>query len=335
MDTKSLHSRIYGCLIAGAVGDALGAGVEFSSLAGIKDRWGADGVVGYVPAYGTVGAITDDTQLTLLTIEAIRRALTTGGSVLAATFPLYQGWAYAQQHDGHLPEGADAFLDKPMLVARRAPGNACLISLASDTMGTVQSRVKLASKGCGTVMRAAPFGLIPIWSAEESYRHAVENAALTHGHDTALAASGAMAMIVRRMLSGSTLRQSVESTIDWLTADQALNTAETSHAQQEALRATVSARPTPLTVEALGGGWVAEEALAIAVYCALVHEDDARRALLLAVNHGGDSDSTAAITGNLMGVAHGLTGVPSDWVTDNEATALIGDMVEALLSGMP
>jgi ADP-ribosyl-[dinitrogen reductase] hydrolase len=94
MNTSNLHDRAYGCLVAGAVGDALGAWIEFSSLAEIRDRWGADGIVGYAPAYGTEGAITDDTQMTLLTVEALRRALTSGGSVAAAQDPMMDDCEY-------------------------------------------------------------------------------------------------------------------------------------------------------------------------------------------------------------------------------------------------
>jgi ADP-ribosyl-[dinitrogen reductase] hydrolase len=55
----------------------------------------------------------------------------------------------------------------------------------------------------------------------------------------------------------------------------------------------------------LGQGWVAEEALAIAVLCALA-ADTPRNAIIAAVNHDGDSDSTGSITGNLVGAMHGV-----------------------------
>ena len=56
--------RFRGCLLGGAVGDALGAPVEFTSLQEIRTRFGRDGVADFAPAYGRVGAITDDTQMT-------------------------------------------------------------------------------------------------------------------------------------------------------------------------------------------------------------------------------------------------------------------------------
>ena len=72
MATK--RDRYRGCLLGGAVGDALGAGIEFSSLAEIRDEHGPAGVTGYVLCYGRTGAITDDTQMTLFTAEGLLRA---------------------------------------------------------------------------------------------------------------------------------------------------------------------------------------------------------------------------------------------------------------------
>src|SRR5699024_6849945 len=54
-------------------------------------------------------------------------------------------------------------------------------------------------------------------------------------------------------------------------------------------------------IHALGEGWVAEEALAIAVFCAVRYQDDFAAAIRAAVNHKGDSDSTGAICGNILG----------------------------------
>lgn len=67
-----------------------------------------------------------------------------------------------------------------------------------------------------------------------------------------------------------------------------------------------SAPVGPETVERLGAGWVAEEALAIGVYAALV-SPDVMSALTLAVTHSGDSDSTGAIAGNSSTVYNGAT----------------------------
>src|SRR5688572_2546199 len=59
------EERFLGCLLGAAVGDALGAPVEFLSLVDIRGRFGQAGIRDYHPAYGKVGAITDDTQMSL------------------------------------------------------------------------------------------------------------------------------------------------------------------------------------------------------------------------------------------------------------------------------
>jgi hypothetical protein len=68
--------RFAGCLLGGAVGDALGASVEFSTLAEILERYGPGGIQHYAFAYGRLGAITDDTQMTLFTAEGLIRTWT-------------------------------------------------------------------------------------------------------------------------------------------------------------------------------------------------------------------------------------------------------------------
>ncbi len=70
----TIRDRVLGCIIGGAVGDALGAAVEFQSRREITDQFGPAGITEYAPAYGRVGAITDDTQMTLFTIEGLIRA---------------------------------------------------------------------------------------------------------------------------------------------------------------------------------------------------------------------------------------------------------------------
>lgn len=68
------YDKIYGCLLGGACGDALGAPVEFMSLPEIRARYGAGGITRFDKAYGGVGLVTDDTQMTLLTTEGLIRA---------------------------------------------------------------------------------------------------------------------------------------------------------------------------------------------------------------------------------------------------------------------
>jgi hypothetical protein len=96
--------RILGCLLGGAVGDALGAPVEFRSLAEIHNRFGPEGVSTFASAYGREGAITDDTQMTLFTAEGLMRAhnrATSKGicSVPDVVWYAYLRWLHTQGFD--------------------------------------------------------------------------------------------------------------------------------------------------------------------------------------------------------------------------------------------
>jgi ADP-ribosylglycohydrolase len=148
-------------------------------------------------------------------------------------------------------------------------------------------------------------------------------------------AAGALAVIISRICLGWDLRDSVDYALeDIRRRDSAQETVE---AVEAALSLSRSGRePGPDVVEELGGGWVAEEALAIALYCSLVSRD-LRSGLLLAVNHSGDSDSTGAITGNILGALHGEAAVPQEWVAlldQREVVELIAtDWVTAFIHG--
>src|SRR5260370_13160851 len=76
---SQLRSHFRGCLLGGAVGDALGGPVEFLDLEEIVKVYGEQGIRDYAPAYGKLGAITDDTQMTLFTAEAVLSAHVTAG----------------------------------------------------------------------------------------------------------------------------------------------------------------------------------------------------------------------------------------------------------------
>jgi ADP-ribosylglycohydrolase len=309
--------RVRGSMLAGAVGDALGAGVEFLDLASIYDRFGPDGITGFVPAYGRFGAITDDTQMTLFTAEGLLE----GGSV-DDIHAAYVRWLRVQS--GGLDSGWLAGQD--FLRHSRAPGNTCVSALRSGVVGTVAVPIN-DSKGCGGIMRVGPCGLTAI-DVTTAFAAGVDAAAITHGHASGYLAAGVLAAMIRSLLEGATLDQAV------VPARAELRRWDDHHEVLAAFDAAVAAastarRPTPDDVAALGEGWVAEEALAIAVFCALTCVD-VRSGLLLAANHSGDSDSTAAIAGNLLGAALGEDAIPREWVDGLEGRIVVEALADRL-----
>src|SRR5690606_25987142 len=141
---------------------------------------------------------------------------------------------------------------------------------------------------------------------------AVATARPTHAHQSGYCCAGAFTAVVHCVAGGVCLYEAVPETLRLL--DSYPGHEETSTALRAADELAAKGDPSPERVESLGGGWVAEEALAIAVYCALVHERDFPAALLLSVNHSGDSDSTGSMTGNLLGAAHGEDVLPAAWL---------------------
>ncbi|MBS4024331.1 MAG: ADP-ribosylglycohydrolase family protein [Clostridia bacterium] len=85
-------------------------------------------------------------------------------------------------------------------------------------------------------------------------------------------------------------------------------------------------------VRLLCEGWVGEEAIAISVYCALKYCDDFKKAICVAVNHDGDSDSTGAITGNILGAYLGIQGIPQEWAGKVELTEVLIQVADDLLT---
>ena len=309
---------VAGCLLGGAVGDALGAVVEFDSIDAIRSRYGPDGLVAF-PSGG--GRITDDTQMTLFTAEALIRARRRYEArrvdhAVDELWWAYRRWLDTQGEKTGAPGDGEGLVAEPDLRHRRAPGHTCLSALMGDEPGSVEIPVN-DSKGCGGVMRVAPVGLVAAHPAGLG----IASAALTHGHPSGYLAAGAAADILSRLRAGQPLRPAAEAAAEaaacWAGHE------ETVAALRQALSlAEQEPVPTPETVGALGEGWVAEEALSIAVYCALTG-GTFQAAVLAAVNHSGDSDSTGAITGNLLGAAGGRSKVPEAWIAALGERALV------------
>ncbi len=314
MQQPELVERFTGCLVGGAVGDALGASVEFTALSDILARYGPAGICDYDQVYGRRGAITDDTQMTLFTAEAMCRicAARQRGRIMdptAAVYRSYLRWLHTQavrSASADYDDALDGWLIRvPGLHSQRAPSTTCMSALRLPHASSAQQPSN-NSKGCGGVVRVAPIGLY----SDRPFELAARACALTHGHPAGYLAGGAFAQIIAHLVRGTPLAEAVATVRE--NDGEALGV-DVRGAIDAALTAVAMAPPAPETVESLGEGWVAEEALAIAIYCALTARDFAD-GVRRAVNHSGDSDSTGSMTGNLLGTALGYGAIPSEWL---------------------
>src|SRR6267378_3638853 len=316
-----VRNRFRGCLLGGAVGDALGAPVEFLDLDEIVRAYGEQGIRDYAPAYGKLGAITDDTQMTLFTAEAVLSAHLAAAlqshepDFFRAAAVSYSRWLMTQENSRLISSGtqeASWLLQQKKLFSRRAPGTTCLSALQTSR-GRV-TRATNDSKGCGGVMRMA-------------MGDRGEIAAITHGHPSGFLSAGTLAVIVSLVLSGTALADAIRAAKEELRKHPSHK--ETLAAIEKA-ESLAKSRPCERTaLRELGKGFVAEEALAMGIYCALGAKDF-EDAIILAVNHSGDSDSTGSITGNLLGAAAGVEAIPGRWLAHLELRPIIEALADDL-----
>lgn len=325
-----LH-RIQGLLFGAAFGDALAAPVEFTrDPAAIRAAYPPDG-----PTTIHQGKVTDDTQMMI----AVAHALIATSPLSAETLSRELRYTFTQ------------WLDDPE--NNRAPGMTCLRACQALKEGVPWPHATIpGSKGCGANMRVQPIATVP--AATTRAGAAQLQAAMTHGHATALAASDLTAHTLHLLLDGALpaelpthLRQYVHTQRTtyhhaWL-GDLWTHTPEPSpedfiargwdecsHALERALQATTGLPPHADPCHYSGEGWIAEEAFATGLLCFLLFPHDPVRALQLAATTSGDSDSIACITGSLLGAHLGIHSFPTYWTDQIEYSHELHTLARAL-----
>ena len=336
------QDKFRGCLLGGAAGDALGYEVEFKNEGQIFSRYGERGITEYVLHDGKA-LISDDTQMTLFTATGLLLGTTRGmmrgimGDYSGYIQCSYLDWLKTQTSRYPLPEEYHYswLVNVPELFSRRAPGNTCMMALEKGGQGTIEKPVN-TSKGCGGVMRVAPIGLyfndkgMPV---EKIARIGAEAAAITHGHILGWLPAAALVQIIHEIgQNDDPVYDAVMKTL--YTQDEMWPDSEKKEYFLELMRRAVDLAGMDKkdldAIHQLGEGWVAEETLAIAVYCALKYENDFDSALIASVNHKGDSDSTGAVCGNILGARLGLKGIPEKYVADLELKDVILEIADDL-----
>ena len=362
MDRNKQLDKIRGSLVGGAVGDALGYPVEFiCSYEGIQKRYGEKGITRldttqwWLPDEEKSGKawISDDTQMTLFTACGLLNAKAQGKAPKYAICEAYLEWYYTQvgrKSSRH----KDCWIGElPELNNRRAPGNTCITALQDILRGKDPYN---NSKGCGDIMRTAPVALYgAVWrdtpegeplegrisNIKDVDMLAADAAEITHQHPLGWLSSALEAHVIYRIM------QKDSPTVDDFKAylsegyDMLLSLYPNEGAGITQLRALTdkalglvgSPASDVDNIEAIGEGWVAEETLAIAVYCAVKYFDNFEKAIIASVNHKGDSDSTGAVTGNILGAVVGYDAIPELFKTDLELHDVILHVADDLWRG--
>lgn len=318
----NLSSRVVGSVVGLAVGDALGYPHEFRTVAQVRKELGPEGVTGFLrlkdPRFtrpfivGTdhpPGTFTDDTQMSLALAEALLEARTNDVDVLMPVVGRrFVAWYFSEKND-------------------RSPGEATGIGCRALKDGAPWREAGVAtSKGCGANMRVAPIGLY-YEDLDDVVAVARAQSLLTHRHDAAVEGAAAAALLVALALRGATpaeMHAEVVRRCAGRSADFDRVFGKVPRVlHEDPSRVLVAVEKDEA---ALGEGWVAEEAVAAALWCVWRHPDDFRAAVLRAANTDGDSDSVACIAGGIAGARLGLEAIPAEWVRDVEDAAYLQDV---------
>ena len=347
--------KIRGSLFGGAVGDALGYPVEFFGESEIFSKYGAQGIQEYtIDKRSGKALISDDTQMSLFTADGILVADTRSAMRGIGGIPhdymagAYMDWLLTQEQSfdrvqrmsrEFAKERTSWLLDVPELYSRRAPGNTCISALKGKNTGSMDNP-RNNSKGCGGIMRVAPLALRYDFQGElkELDREGAEIAAVTHGHPLGYMSAAALVHIVNRIVYSRremTLKEIVLEARDamaGLFSDEPYLGALV-RMMELAVTFSENGEGDLDNIHRLGEGWVAEETLGIAIYCSLKYQDDFSAGVTAAVNHSGDSDSTGAVTGNILGALCGYEAIEEKWKRDLELSDVILEMADDLCYG--
>lgn len=352
MRTIDLKNKIRGSLIGGAIGDALGYPVEFMSYHQIINKYGTAGITRYELKKNGIAEISDDTQMTLFTANGLLFGHSRGamrgimGNPSAYIRDSYLEWLQTQTEIiDYTKEHFNWIREVKELHSKRAPGNTCLQALSAIAN---HKEVNNNSKGCGGVMRIAP---IPLFYGRKPFHNsynyetklAGDVAAITHKHPLGYLPAALLSFIIGKVLTIDSptsyqIAQIIDEGIKLLNEIYPTLTTEIAYLKnlmEKAAQHAVSTLPDEEAIRHLGEGWVAEETLAIAVFCVMRYPNDFEKAVVASVNHSGDSDSTGAVTGNMMGAICGYDKIPQHFKDNLELRWLIETMADDLSDGIP
>ena len=296
--------QVLGMIFGLALGDALGGPVEFWDLKGIRERYGASGI----QEPPDPALFTDDTQMTLAVAEALIAAGQEDlGTIMASVSKEFVAWLRSPEND-------------------RAPGGACLYGARQLEAGVPWWRSgKPNSKGCGAAMRVAPIGYLYQHDLPKLRRVAAASALTTHHHPTARLAAVAAAFLVKLALD-RLAPEDLLPALELETHNQAGDFDQALARLEEALE--MDSQNAALTH--IGEGWVAEEAVLMALYCFLKSPDDFVATIRRGANTQGDSDSIASIAGGLSGAYLGVEALPAAWISRLEKSEYLRDVARRL-----
>lgn len=344
-----LDDRFKGVMLGLAIGDAFGYPIELMNYDAICERFEKKGCLDLAVSKRTGTALfTDDTQLSLFTADGLLWAHSAGaddGQVNYEdyVFLAYQVWLYTQTKTVAGKEYAWLFdpsqnayklrlLKAKGLYKKRTADTKnidALLKIRNMAYGTPENRLN-DNKDNGAVKRSAPIGLYFYNDTRKAFDMGCRCGAITHGDPVGYITAGCYAAIIAEIVSGAEIEDAVKTVIALL--ENVADGEILAKTLQYALELVNNADVDPMdAVKKMGYGFEAYEALAIAVYCSVLHNESPRYAIQLAANHDGASDTCASMTGAILGAYFGEQGFPKSWVEKLQYKNLISAMADKML----
>ncbi len=298
-DLNKAQAILYGL----ALGDALGWPIEFLSMQKITIIYGPNGI----QEPPNPALYTDDTQTSLVIAESLIEAGKSDiDSLMRAVTRRLIAWSNSPEND-------------------RAPGHTVTEAVRTLEAGVPWRESGGPAKGNGSAIRVAPIGYFFQNDTAKLREVAHATGIATHAHPASDAAAIASAYVIKLALDGVPPDEYIRRTLEFVDGlspefDDAL------------LRVGHVLEWTDefAAINRIGAGWVGEEAVAMAIYCAMRHPDDFVQAVTRAANIPGDSDSVGCITGGLMGARLGLDAIPQGWIARLEDLNRLTDTANRL-----
>ena len=279
---EATRDHYRGVLVASAIGDALGATVEFMAPADIRSTIGVHREIlggGWLEL--TPGEVTDDTQMALCIARSIVGVGRFDPDDIASRFV---EWFRSDPKDiGNTTRRALQHLARG-------------VSWSESGLRThVEMRPRDASNG--SLMRIAPVPLLAPYDLDATLHDAEQSSRITHANPLCVDACRAAATVIASLVRDP----------DSAFIDAALHAASVAEVQAVIERAPHS---TPERLRA--GGFVLDTLEA--ALCAVSSSNSFEDALVAAVNLGNDADTTGAVAGAIAGAKWGMSSIPARWL---------------------
>lgn len=302
--TSILEDRFMGCLVGGAIGDALGRMGESLPAWLVRLRFGTitQFQSGLLRRVRRAGSVTDDTQLTLCIARSIG-------------------------DDGRCDPEVLRRLLSDWYDYRIGPGKATSAAVLRLRLGLPWDRAgSPTSGGNGAVIRIAPIALVWHDDARRRQELATWSAIGTHRHPLAISGARLVADAI-----AFALQRTAERPADLITH---LLERETDPTWRRTLGTVqdMSGGMTCANLRQLGTSGYVVHTVAAALYLFQTLGDSPQSALVTAVNCGGDTDSIGAVLGNLLGAWHGLRALPEKLRRQVQGKAVLKHEARRLLA---